>query len=123
MWHLIPIRVEASQRRAIFETHKIASLEIVDLPLIQQVAATAKSMIMPSGTAEAVDAARGAGCDDLTVLVCTSCYPAASADAKVRRILALAELFGVKVGFSDPVPGVGVSAAASALGAIMIEIT
>lgn len=107
--------------------YKIASLEIVDLPLIRQVAQTGKPMIMSTGAASlvevglAVDAARAAGCTDLTLLVCTSSYPAAAGDANVRRIPALAELFGVKVGFSDHAPGVGVSAAASALGATVIE--
>lgn len=107
--------------------YKIASLEIVDLPLIRQVAATGKPIIMSTGAASlvevglAVDAAREAGCTDLTLLVCTSSYPASAADANVRRIPALAELFGVKVGFSDHAPGVGVSAAASALGATVIE--
>lgn len=107
--------------------YKIASLEIVDLPLIRQVAATGKPIIMSTGAASlvevglAVDAARGAGCTDLTLLVCTSSYPAAASDANVRRIPALAELFGVKVGFSDHAPGVGVSAAASTLGATVIE--
>jgi N-acetylneuraminate synthase len=107
--------------------YKIASLEIVDLPLIRQVASTGKPLIMSTGTAtlaevaEAVDAARSANCTDLTLLVCTSSYPASPADANVRRIPALAELFGVKVGFSDHAPGVGVSAAASALGATVIE--
>ena len=107
--------------------YKIASLEIVDLPLIQQVARTRKPIIMSVGTAsmvevaQAVEAARDAGCDDLTLLVCTSSYPAAAADANVRRVPALAELFGVKVGFSDHAPGVGVSAAATALGATVIE--
>jgi len=107
--------------------YKIASLEIVDIPLIRQVAATGKPVIMSVGTAtiaevaDAVEAARGAGCHDLTLLVCTSSYPAAAVDANVRRIPVLADLFGVKVGYSDHAPGVGVSAAAVALGATVIE--
>lgn len=106
---------------------KIASLEIVDLPLIRQVAATGRPLIMSVGTASivevatAVEAATGAGCEDLTLLVCTSSYPALAADAHVRRIPVLAGLFGVKVGYSDHAPGVGVSAAAVALGATVIE--
>ena len=107
--------------------YKIASLEIVDLPLISQVSATGKPVIMSVGTAsivevaEAVEAAKEAGCEDLTLLVCTSSYPADASDANLRRIPALADMFGVKVGFSDHAPGVGVSAAAVALGATVIE--
>lgn len=107
--------------------YKIASLEIVDIPLIRQVAATGKPVIISVGTASlaetahAVEAARAAGCEDLTLLACTSSYPADPADANVRRIPAMAEMFGVKVGFSDHAPGVGVSVAATALGATVIE--
>lgn len=107
--------------------YKIASLEIVDLPLIQQVASTGKPVIMSIGTATvseiaaAVDAARAGGCEDLTLLVCTSSYPARAEDAHVSRVPVLAKMFDVKVGYSDHAPGVGVSAAAVALGATVVE--
>lgn len=107
--------------------YKIASLEIVDIPLIRHVAQTGKPIIMSMGAAtigevaDAVAAAREAGCEDLTLLVCTSSYPASAADAHVSRIPAVAATFGVKVGYSDHAPGVGVSAAAVALGATVIE--
>jgi pseudaminic acid synthase len=107
--------------------YKIASLEIVDLPLIRAVARTGKPVVMSMGTAtlvevaQAVEAAKGAGCDDLTLLVCTSSYPARAADAHVSRIPVVAKIFGVKVGYSDHAPGVGVSAAAVALGATLVE--
>lgn len=107
--------------------YKIASLEIVDLPLIRQVASTGKPVIMSIGTAtlyeiaSAVDAARGGGCEDLTLLVCTSSYPARAEDAHVSRVPVLAKMFDVKVGYSDHAPGVGVSAAAVALGATVVE--
>lgn len=107
--------------------YKIASLEIVDLPLIEQVAATGKPVILSVGTAsiaevaDAVEAARRGGCTDLTLLACTSSYPAEPDDANLRRIPAMAEMFGAKVGLSDHTLGVGVSIAATALGASVIE--
>lgn len=107
--------------------YKIASLEIVDLPLIRRTARTGRPMVISTGTATlsevgaAVDAARAGGCDDLTLLVCTSSYPASPDEAHLRRIPALADLFGVKVGLSDHTLGIGVSVAAAALGATMIE--
>ncbi|WP_349236138.1 pseudaminic acid synthase [Cryobacterium sp. BB307] len=107
--------------------YKIASLEIVDLPLIERVAQTGKPVLLSTGTATvaeiaaAVDAARAGGCADLTLLVCTSSYPASPDDAHLRRIPVLADLFGVKVGLSDHTLGTGVSIAAVALGATVIE--
>jgi pseudaminic acid synthase len=107
--------------------YKIASMEIVDLPLIRQVAATGKPMIVSVGTASiqevaaAVDAARQGGCTELTLLVCTSSYPALPDDANLRRIPVVAELFGLDVGLSDHTLGTGVAIAATALGATVIE--
>lgn len=107
--------------------YKIASMEIVDLPLIRQVAETGKPVIISVGTASiaevaaAVDAARAGGCTDLTLLACTSSYPAVPDDANLRRIPVMAEMFGAKVGLSDHTPGIGVSIAATALGAAVIE--
>lgn len=107
--------------------YKIASLEIVDIPLIEQVASTGKPLIISTGTAsiaeigDAVSAARGAGAHDITLLVCTSSYPAKPEDAHLRRIPALQDLFGTKVGLSDHTMGIGVSVAAVALGATVIE--
>jgi N-acetylneuraminate synthase len=107
--------------------YKIASLEIVDLPLIEQVARTGKPVILSVGTATiaevaaAVEAARRGGCTDLTLLACTSSYPAIPDDAHLRRMPVMAEMFGCKVGLSDHTMGVGVSIAATALGATVIE--
>ena len=107
--------------------YKIASLEIVDLPLIKKVAETGKPMILSVGTgsiaevAEAVAAARSGGCTDLTLLACTSSYPAQPDDANLLRMPAMAQMFGTKVGLSDHTMGLGVSVAAAALGASVIE--
>lgn len=107
--------------------YKIASLEIVDLPLIHLVAGTGKPMILSVGTAtisevaSAVDSARAGGCTDLTLLACTSSYPAIPDDANLRRMPVMAELFGCKVGLSDHTLGIGVAVAATALGASVIE--
>lgn len=107
--------------------YKIASLEIVDLPLIQQVAETGKPVIISVGTgtvaevADAVAAARLGGCTDLTLLACTSSYPARPDDANLRRMESMSQMFDCKVGLSDHTMGLGVSVAAAALGATVIE--
>jgi pseudaminic acid synthase len=107
--------------------YKIASLEIIDLPLISKVAGTGKPMIVSVGTAsvgevsDAVGAARAGGCEDLTLLVATSSYPARSDDANLSRMAVMREMFDVKVGLSDHTEGTAVSVAAAALGARVIE--
>ncbi len=107
--------------------YKIASSEIVDLPLIRLVAATGKPVIISTGMASlpeihaAVDAARRAGAEQLMLLACTASYPAPPEDSNLRRIPLLSELFGVPVGLSDHTIGVGVPLAAVGLGASLIE--
>jgi pseudaminic acid synthase len=107
--------------------HKIASFEIVDLPLIRKVAATGKPVIISTGMAtieeiaEAVHAARGAGCVDLILLKCTSSYPAPPEESNLANIAHLQAMFGCHVGFSDHTLGIGVAVAAAALGAVAIE--
>jgi N-acetylneuraminate synthase len=106
--------------------YKIASLESSDTDLISYVASKGKPMIISTGAstlaeiALAVEAAEKI-LDKLTLLVCTSSYPADAADAHVKRILTLKEEFGVNVGLSDHTLGVGVSLAAISLGATVIE--
>jgi pseudaminic acid synthase len=107
--------------------YKIASLEIVDLPLIEMVASTGKPLIISTGTAtldevsDAVAAARLGGANDITALVCTSSYPAKAKDAHLSRMKTLQESFNVKVGLSDHTIGSAVAVAATALGASVIE--
>ncbi|MET1062619.1 MAG: pseudaminic acid synthase [Aeromicrobium sp.] len=109
------------------ELYKTASAEIVDLPLIREVARTGKPMIMSTGMATlseieaAVDAARDAGCTRLVLLACTASYPADPADARLANIALLRDAFGVPVGLSDHTLGIGVAVAAVALGAVCVE--
>jgi len=107
--------------------YKIASFELVDIPLIQQVARTGKLIIMSTGMAtlaeidEAVQAVREAGCKGLALLKCTSGYPADPAEMNLRTIPHMAEAFGVPVGLSDHTLGIAVPVAAVALGACIVE--
>lgn len=107
--------------------YKIASFELLDLPLIRRVAQTGKPMIMSTGMsseaeiAEAVEAARSAGCDQLVLLHCISSYPAPIDQASLRQIPMLAERFGTLVGLSDHTMGTTAAVTAVALGACVIE--
>ena len=107
--------------------YKIASAEIIHLPLIRKAAATRKPMIISTGMAtlaeidDAVDAARKSGCRDLVLLKCTSTYPASPENSNVLTIPHLRALFGCEVGLSDHTMGLGASVAAVAYGATVIE--
>src|SRR5215471_7842533 len=107
--------------------HKIASFEIVDIPLIRRIARTGKPIIMSTGMTtlaeieEAVTAAREAGCRELVLLKCTSAYPAPPEEMNLQTIPHLARTFDVPVGISDHTMGVAVPVAAVALGACIIE--
>lgn len=107
--------------------YKIASFENTDLPLIKRVAQTKKPMIISTGMAniaeihDAVKTARENGCTDLTLLKCTSSYPANHCYANLRTLPNMKEIFGCNVGISDHTPGIGTAVASIALGAMVIE--
>jgi len=107
--------------------HKIASFELVDLPLIRKVAATGKPVIMSTGMAteaeiaEAVEAFKDGGGSELALLKCTSAYPAPPEEMNLRTIPYLAQRFGVVSGLSDHTTGIEMPIAAVALGARIIE--
>jgi pseudaminic acid synthase len=107
--------------------YKIASFEIIDLPLIKRVAQTGKPMIMSTGMAsiaeidDAVRTARENGCPDLVLLKCTSNYPASPENSNLMTLPHLRDLFDVQVGLSDHTMGIGAAIASVALGATVIE--
>jgi N-acetylneuraminate synthase len=107
--------------------YKVASFENVDLPLIQRVAETGKPTIMSTGMAtlaeidEAVRTYREAGGTDLSLLACTSSYPAPAEEMHLRRIPHLADTFDVVPGLSDHTLGTEVPVAAVSLGARIVE--
>ncbi len=106
---------------------KIASFELVDIPLIEYAASKGRPMIMSTGIAtlneiqEAVDACHKAGNEDITLLKCTSSYPAPLNEANLLTIPDLKNRFGCKVGLSDHTAGSVAPCAAVALGAQVIE--
>ncbi len=107
--------------------YKIASFELVDIPLIQKVAATKKPLILSTGMASvaeigaAVAAARSAGAKDIILLKCTSTYPSTPENSNLATISNMRDTFDCAVGLSDHTMGCGVSVAGIALGACLIE--
>jgi pseudaminic acid synthase len=107
--------------------HKVASFELVDLPLIEKMARTGKPLIMSTGMAtveeidEAMKTARKAGATQIALLKCTSAYPASAEEMNLRTIPELARRFDVPAGLSDHTMGVAIPVAAVALGACIIE--
>jgi pseudaminic acid synthase len=107
--------------------YKIASFEITDIPLIEYVASKGKPIIMSTGIAEkvdierAVDACLRQGNTDLTLLKCTSSYPAPIEEANLSLMVQFKEDFRVSVGLSDHTPGHLVPVIATTLGARVIE--
>jgi len=107
--------------------YKIASFELVDLPLIRKVAKTGKPIILSTGMAtlgeieEAVNTAREAGARELLLLKCTSAYPSPVEDMNLRTIPHLSKTFNVPVGLSDHTLETTTPVAAVAMGACFIE--
>jgi len=107
--------------------YKLASCELVDIPLLQKISRTGKPLIISTGMAtieeieEAVEAARQAGAGQIALLRCTSAYPALPCEMNLRTIPELARRFEVPVGLSDHTMDVAVPVAAVALGACIIE--
>jgi len=107
--------------------HKIASFELVDLPLIEYITKTKKPIILSTGMAtvseirEAVNIAKSAGAKDIILLKCVSNYPAIPENMNLRTIPHMEKLFNCPIGLSDHSLGIGVSVAAVSLGARVIE--
>ncbi|NVK17396.1 MAG: pseudaminic acid synthase [Methylocystaceae bacterium] len=145
-WEWFPALFEAAQQRGVelfgsvfdvtsvdelekynCKAYKIASPEIVDTALLEKVAATGKPVIVSTGLAnigdiyDAVSCLREHGCDDIILLKCTTAYPTPPEEVNLKTIKNLEETFGCYAGLSDHTIGIGVSIAAVALGAKVIE--
>lgn len=107
--------------------HKVASFELVDIPLIEYMGRTQKPIIMSTGMAtlpeikEAVRTAKAAGAKNIMLLKCVSGYPAKPEEMNLRTIPDMIDKFKVPVGLSDHTMGTEVSVAAVSLGACIVE--
>ncbi|AKU16206.1 pseudaminic acid synthase [Luteipulveratus mongoliensis] len=107
--------------------YKIASSEIVDLPLIRLAASKGKPIIISTGMASlgeinaAVEAARSTGNEQIVVLACTANYPADPSESNLRGIPVMADALGTLIGYSDHTIGIGAAITAVALGACLVE--
>lgn len=107
--------------------YKLASFEIVDIPLIRRIAQTGKPVILSTGMAslceieEAVTTLRNEGNNNIALLKCTSAYPALPEEMNLRTIPHLEQAFNVPAGLSDHTLGIAIPVAAVALGATIIE--
>ena len=107
--------------------YKIASFEITDIPLIEYAARKMKPMVISTGIATmedielAIETCRSVGNNDITLLKCTSSYPAPIEEANLCMIKDFSERFHVKAGLSDHTLGSVAPIVATSLGAVMIE--
>jgi len=105
-------------------THKVASASVTDLGMLRKLKETGKPIILSTGmsTLEQIDkAVEILGTDKLVILHATSTYPLPPEEANLRTILTLKERYGVPVGYSGHEPGLQISVAAVALGAVAVE--
>lgn len=107
--------------------YKVASFEVTDINLVEYIGKTKKPVILSTGIAtlseinEAVTCLKDCGVKDITLLHCVSSYPAPVSETRLQSMQFLKDTFDVKVGLSDHSLGIGVSVAAAALGAEVIE--
>jgi len=107
--------------------YKLASFEIVDLPLIEFISKRGKPIIISTGLAsleeidEAVQAAKRGGCQEIALLKCTSAYPASPNEMNLRAIPFMSDRYNIPIGISDHTLGATISVAAVALGANIVE--
>lgn len=107
--------------------YKIASFELVDIPLIKYVAKTGKPIIMSTGMAtleeieEAVEAVKSCKNDNLALLRCASAYPAVTDEMNLRTMIDMKERFNIPVGLSDHSMGSVGAVTSVALGGSIIE--
>lgn len=106
---------------------KIASFEITDIPLVEYAAKKGRPMVISTGIATpedielAIKTCKDSGNDDITLLKCTSAYPAPIEDANLMTMVDMKQRYGAKVGLSDHTMGYDVAVAAVALGATLVE--
>lgn len=107
--------------------YKVASCELVDIPLLKAIAATGKPVIVSTGMGsceeitEAVDTLTANGSGEITLLKCTTAYPAPPEEANLATMTDMRSRFGTRVGLSDHTLGSAVAIAAVALGADVVE--
>jgi N,N'-diacetyllegionaminate synthase len=109
------------------ERFKVGSGEITNLPLLRHVAAKGRPVILSTGMSslgeveQAVETLRAAGCSDITLMHCTTQYPAPPEEVNLKAMFTMRAAFQVPVGYSDHTPGIEIPIAAAALGAEVLE--
>lgn len=107
--------------------YKVASCELVDIPLLSRIAQTGKPVIVSTGMGsieeikEAVETLQSNGAGEITLLKCTTAYPAPPEEINLNTMVDMEQRFGVKVGLSDHTIGSAIPIAAVAMGATVIE--